>query len=84
MIIYVKNKHTLRVDDFKFKCCVGKKGISKKKLRETLKHLGNFQIGTSFFRKDKVKKLFTNLKSIEIKKIWVGVMILKVRNTIID
>ena len=55
MIIYVKNKHTLKVDDFKFKCCVGKKGISKKKLRETLKHLGIFKLGPLFFRKDKVK-----------------------------
>ena len=31
MIIYLKNKHTLKVDDFYFKCCIGKNGISKKK-----------------------------------------------------
>ena len=69
MIIYVKNKHTLRVDDFKFKCCVGKKGISKKKIEGDLKTpVGIFKLGPLFFRKDKVKKLFTNLKSIEIKK----------------
>ena len=69
MIIYVKNKHTLRVDDFKFKCCVGKKGISKKKIEGDLKTpSGIFKLGPLFFRKDKVKKIFTNLKSIEIKK----------------
>ena len=32
MIIFVKNKDTLLIDDFKFKCSVGKKGFSKKKI----------------------------------------------------
>ena len=32
MIIYLKDKHTLVVDDFNFKCCVGKNGISKRKI----------------------------------------------------
>ena len=27
MIIYLKNKDTLVVKDFKFRCCIGKKGI---------------------------------------------------------
>jgi L,D-peptidoglycan transpeptidase YkuD (ErfK/YbiS/YcfS/YnhG family) len=31
MTIFLKNKHTLQVDDFYFKCCVGKNGISKQK-----------------------------------------------------
>ena len=32
MTIFVKNKHTLQIDEFKFKCCIGKKGstINKK------------------------------------------------------
>ena len=32
MTIFVKNKYTLQIDDFKFKCCIGKKGstINKK------------------------------------------------------
>ena len=33
MIIYLKNKHTLKVDEFYFKCSVGKKGLSLKKKR---------------------------------------------------
>ena len=33
MQIIVKNKDTLLCDDFKFKCCVGKKGIRKRKKR---------------------------------------------------
>ena len=26
MTIFVKNKHTLQIEDFKFKCCIGKRG----------------------------------------------------------
>ena len=32
MIIYLKNKHTLKVDDFYFKCSIGKNGLTKKKV----------------------------------------------------
>ena len=39
MIIYLKNKHTLEVDDFKFRCSIGKNGKSKKKEKETKKLL---------------------------------------------
>ena len=39
MTIIVKNKETIIFDDFQFKCCVGKKGIHKKKLKVTKKHL---------------------------------------------
>ena len=31
MIIHIKNKDTLIVDNFKFKCSVGRKGINKNK-----------------------------------------------------
>ena len=31
MIIHVKNKSTLIIDDFKIKCCIGKKGLSSNK-----------------------------------------------------
>ena len=32
MLIKLKNKDTLLVDDFVFKCCVGKKGLNKNKI----------------------------------------------------
>ena len=32
MLIFLKNKHTLVVNEFIFKCCVGKKGLTKKKI----------------------------------------------------
>ena len=45
MIIYLKNKHTLKVDDFKFRCSIGKNGKSKKKKKETKKlQSGNSQL----------------------------------------
>ena len=31
MTISVKNKHTLQIDEFKFRCCIGKKGLTKNK-----------------------------------------------------
>jgi L,D-peptidoglycan transpeptidase YkuD (ErfK/YbiS/YcfS/YnhG family) len=31
MTIFIKNKHTLQVDDFKFKCSIGKNGTTKHK-----------------------------------------------------
>ena len=32
MIIYLKNKHTLQVDDFYLKCSIGKNGLTNKKI----------------------------------------------------
>ena len=32
MTIFLKNKHTLQVDDFFFRCCIGKKGLTAKKV----------------------------------------------------
>ena len=32
MLIKLKNKDTLKFDDFKFKCCIGKNGTKQNKL----------------------------------------------------
>ncbi len=69
MTIIVKNKETIILDDFKFKCSVGKKGIHKKKIEGDKKTpKGNYKIGNLYFRRDRIKKFKTKLKCIPIKK----------------
>ena len=69
MKITLKNKHTLKIDDFKFKCCIGKNGIKKSKIEgDKCTPKGTFKLGTLYYRKDKVKKPITNLKSKIIKR----------------
>ena len=69
MTIFVKNKHTLQVDEFKFRCCIGKNGSTNNKIegdRKTPK--GIFEIEKLYFREDRIKKPFTLLKCVKIKK----------------
>ena len=69
MNILVKNKNTLIFDDFEFKCCIGKYGLSKSKREGDGKTpKGFFKLGKLYFRKDRNKELFTKLKKISIKK----------------
>ena len=69
MTILVKNKHTLQVDNFKFRCCIGKKGSTKNKKEGDKKTpKGVFKIENLYFRKDRKEKPLTLLKCIEIKK----------------
>ena len=69
MIIFVKNKDTLLIDDFKFRCSIGKNGFSKKKLEGDLTTpRGKFSLGNIYYRKDRVQKPFSKIKSIPIKK----------------
>ena len=68
MTILIKDKHTLHVDEFKFKCCVGKKGFTiKKKEGDKKTPKGTFNIENLYFRKDRIKKPKTLLKCVEIK-----------------
>ena len=69
MTIYIKNKHTLQIEEFKFRCSIGKNGSTKNK-REGDKKTpkGTFKIENLYFRKDRLKKPLTSLKCIEIKK----------------
>ena len=69
MIIYIKNKHTLAVDDFKFKCCTGKNGKSKKKKEGDKKTpIGCYGIENLYYRSDRIEKPSTKLKCIKIKR----------------
>ena len=67
MLIKLKNKHTLIIDDFKFKCCVGKNGITiNKKEGDNCTPKGKFKIGSIYYRADRVAKPISKIK---IKKI---------------
>ena len=69
MKITLKNKYTLKVDDFKFKCCIGKNGVKKNKVEgDKCTPKGIFKLGTLYYRKDRVNKPNTNLKIKNIKK----------------
>ena len=69
MTILVKNKHTLQIDEFKFKCCIGKNGSTKiKKEGDKKTPKGTFKIENLYFRKDRIEKSSTLLRCIPIKK----------------
>jgi len=69
MTILVKNKHTLQIDEFKFRCCIGKKGSTNNKVEGDKKTpKGTFEIENLYFRKDRKQKPLTLLNCIEIKK----------------
>ena len=69
MTILIKNKHTLQIDEFKFKCCIGKKGLTKyKKEGDKKTPKGTFEIENLYYRADRKLKPSTLLKCIEIKK----------------
>tara|TARA_B110000971_G_scaffold202071_1_gene221453 strand:+ start:940 stop:1428 length:489 start_codon:yes stop_codon:yes gene_type:complete len=56
MIIHVKNKNTLIIDDFKLKCCIGKNGFNaNKKEGDYTTPKGLFSLQKLYFRKDRVK-----------------------------
>ncbi len=55
MIIHVKNKNTLIIDDFRFKCCVGKNGLNiNKKEGDYSTPKGIYKLKKLYFRKDRV------------------------------
>ena len=69
MTILVKNKHTLQLDEFKFKCCIGKNGSTNNKIEGDKKTpKGIFKIEKLYYREDRIKKPLTLLKCVKIKK----------------
>ena len=69
MIIFLKNKHTLKVDDFYFQCCIGKNGLSRKKIEGDYKTpKGTFELGPLYYRDDRIKNVKSNIKKIKINK----------------
>ena len=69
MLIRLKNKDTLRIDEFSFKCCIGKKGLKTKKVEGDLATpKGTYLLKNLYYRSDKFKKIETLLPKIRIKK----------------
>ena len=76
MQIVLKNKDTLLLDEFKFKCSSGKKGATFNKTEGDLKTpRGTYSLGPLFYRKDKIIKINTKLNKVPIKKICTGATI---------
>ena len=69
MKIIIIKKDTLLYDEFKFKCSIGKNGKTTKKIEGDNKTpKGLFALGPLYYRKDRLLKLSTKLKKIEIMK----------------
>ena len=68
MTIFVKNKQTLHIDEFKFRCCIGKGGsTNNKKEGDKKTPKGKFKIENLYYRKDRMNKPETCLKCVEIR-----------------
>jgi L,D-peptidoglycan transpeptidase YkuD (ErfK/YbiS/YcfS/YnhG family) len=62
MLITVKNKEALIIDDFVFKCSVGKKGIKTRKIEgDKSTPRGKFSLGKLYYRADRVLKPKTKI-----------------------
>ena len=69
MLLRLKNKEYLIVDEFKFKCSIGKKGLNSKKIEgDHCTPIGVFKIGKVYYRPDRIKKPDTSLKTKKIRK----------------
>ena len=71
MIIKLINNNTLQVDDFQFRCCIGKNGLiaNKKKTEGDLSTpKGKFKLKKIFYRHDKIKLIETKLEKQKIYK----------------
>ena len=64
MLIKLKNKDQLIVDDFIFKCAIGKENLSsRKKEGDKTTPKGLFSLGKLYYRADRVKKPSCKIKS---------------------
>lgn len=69
MIISIEDKYTLKIDDFQFRCSVGKNGVKKnKKEGDKCTPKGIFKLNKIFYRPDRVDFFKTKLEKIKIRK----------------
>ena len=65
MHILIKNKNILFFNDFEFKCCVGKNGLTKNKVEGDKKTpIGVYNLGSLFYRKDRNVIIFKASRNI--------------------
>jgi L,D-peptidoglycan transpeptidase YkuD (ErfK/YbiS/YcfS/YnhG family) len=68
MIIINKSGY-LKYKNFKFRCSLGKAGIKKKKEEgDQITPKGIFEVIKIYYRKDKIRKIISPIKKIQIKK----------------
>ena len=59
-MIIINKSGNLKYKDLKFKCTLGKAGINvKKKEGDNITPLGTYKISKVYYRKDRIKKLFS-------------------------
>ena len=69
MIIRIRDKHILEIDDFQFRCCIGKRGLSNnKKEGDKCTPKGKFNLNKIFYRADRILKFKSKIEKIKIKK----------------
>ena len=68
-MIIVKNNGYLEYKNFKFRCALGKAGV-KTKIQEgdNITPKGTYKILNIYYRKDRIKKITSNFRPIEISK----------------
>ena len=73
MIIYLKNKHILVVDEFQFRCAIGKNGLSSKKVEgDFFTPKGIFKLEKLYYREDRVnfEKCDLKFEKINNRMVW--------------
>jgi len=69
MLIRLKNKDTLNIDEFTFKCSIGKNGLRlKKKEGDLCTPKGLYSLKKIFYREDRIKNINTIIQKTRIKK----------------
>ena len=69
MLIYLKNNNTLCVDEFQFRCTIGKNKLKKNKVEgDYATPIGKYKLLNLYYRNDKIKNIETKLDKIIIKK----------------
>ena len=68
-MIIINESGFLKYRNLKFRCALGKAGVKKKKIEgDNITPKGNYKIVNIYYRKDRIKKIFSKFKLIKIKK----------------